>query len=81
MIHCEMVLRFLAFLEKTYLNYPGKMKSFLNEFMKDYRNVNEQRQNEWSEKFLRACENVYMVFGNKSFRRYRIGTSSNRVGG
>ena len=80
MVDCEMVLRFFTFNDRTHLNYSGKMKSFMNVFMKVHQNIDNEKQREWREKFLLACENTYTVFGDRSFRRYRSGTSKKIVG-
>jgi uncharacterized protein DUF262 len=37
----EMVLRFLAFYDRTYLHYPGRMKQLLNREMEDRRTLTE----------------------------------------
>lgn len=81
MIHCEMVLRFLAFSHVTYMNYPGRMKKFMNDFMRDHQNALDERIEEWEKKFFFACDNVYTVFGAHAFRRYKLGSQRSRVGG
>jgi hypothetical protein len=81
MIDCEMVIRFLAFHERTHLNYPGKMKSFMNNFMKINRYAGTEQQEEWAAKFILACENIYTVFGSHAFRRYKLGNARDRRGG
>lgn len=81
MVDCEMVLRFFAFNERTHLNYTGKMKSFMNDFMKTYQNISPELQDEWRGKFLLACDNAFTVFGERSFRRYRVGTTKDKRGG
>lgn len=80
MVDSEMVLRFFAFNEKTHLNYPGKMKAFMNSFMKDNQNLSVERQAVWREKFLLACDNAFTVFGSRSFRRYRSGSAKDHSG-
>lgn len=77
MADCEMILRFFAFNEKSYLNYNGKMKSFMNGFMKDFQSLSSERQDEWQNKFFLACDNTYTVFGDRAFRRFRAGDSKN----
>jgi hypothetical protein len=80
MIDAELVLRFLAFFEKTHFNYPGKMKNFMNSFMKGNRFATPDRQVEWEEKFVLACNNAYTVFGDKAFRRFLVGSARNPNG-
>lgn len=70
MADCEMVLRFFAFDQRTYLNYNGKMKSFMNEFMNDNRNVVDERQSEWKDRFLLACDNAFTVFGPRGLQAF-----------
>lgn len=80
MVDCEMVLRFFAFNERTHLNFNGKMKSFMNEFMKSNQNISTEKQAEWRSKFILACDNTFTVFGDKAFRRYRSGTAKDQRG-
>ena len=69
----EMVLRFIAFYERTYLNFPGGMKTFLNSFMNDHRNVSEEKADGFRRAFKKACSLSLTVFGDKAFRKYRVG--------
>ncbi len=80
MVDCEMVLRFFAFNERTHLNFTGKMKSFMNDFMKSNQYLSVEKQAEWRGKFLLACDNTFTVFGDKGFRRYRSGTAKDQRG-
>lgn len=80
MVDCEMVLRFFAFNERTHLNYNGKMKSFMNEFMRSNQHLSLETQAEWREKFILACDNTFTIFGEKAFRRYRSGTAKDQRG-
>ena len=69
----ELVLRFLAFQERTYLNYPGAMKSFLNEFMNDFRNITVEKSSQFEQIFRQSVNISFSVFGNYAFRKYRAG--------
>ncbi len=80
MVDCEMVLRFFAFNERTHLNYGGKMKTFMNEFMRTNQNLTIEKQEEWANKFLLACDNTFTIFGEKAFRRYRSGNAKDQRG-
>lgn len=80
MVDCEMVLRFFAFNEKTHLNFNGKMKSFMNDFMLANQDINDEKQEEWRNKLFLACDNAFTVFGEKAFRRYRSGTARDQRG-
>lgn len=76
----ELVLRFLAFYERTYLNYPGGVKSFLNEFMNDFRNLTEDKAKKFSEAFKKASDLSFTVFGEQAYRRFSIGNEKDRNG-
>lgn len=77
----ELVLRFCAFKDRTYLNYNGGMKSFLNDYMDENRNISEAKQQKIGDAFKQAAELSYTVFGQKAFRRYAYGTQTNPEGG
>lgn len=72
----EMVLRFFAFYFNGYTSYPGRLKKFLNDHMKDYKNKfdreNELERNELFDKykkiFLHSLSLVKTVFGDKAFK-------------
>lgn len=76
----ELVLRFLAFYERTYLNYPGSMKSFLNDFMNDYRNISEDRAAAYETAFRQATSLSFSVFGEQAFRKFTLGNQRNPSG-
>lgn len=71
----EMVLRFLAIWKNWdsangILNgYKGRMKSFLNAFMNEHKNIKGQESNEWKQLFEETVEKVYHVYGEYGFRR------------
>lgn len=71
----EMVLRFLAIWKnwdnvKGALNgYKGRMKSFLNAFMNDHKEIKAQESNEWKRLFEETVEKVYYVYGEYAFKR------------
>ena len=77
----ELVLRFLAFNDKTHLNYNHKMKAFLNAHMRENRYLSEERATAFRTSFGIACDLSYTVFGDKAFRRYSLGTPRNPNGG
>jgi hypothetical protein len=76
----EMVLRFAAFQHATYLQYPGRMKSFLNGFMEESKSLSPAKGKEIRARFEKAAEMAYTVFGDKAFRRYRLGSKSSPGG-
>lgn len=71
----EMVLRFFAIWKnwdnvKGALNgYKGRMKSFLNAFMNDHKEIKAQESNEWKRLFEETVEKVYFVYGEYAFKR------------
>ncbi|UMB75363.1 DUF262 domain-containing protein [Dickeya fangzhongdai] len=71
---CEMILRFLALydaydFDKHELVYPGKMKPFLNAFMRKYQNASDDKLNFLEGVFEKAVSNAYMIFGSNAFMR------------
>lgn len=77
----ELVLRFLAFYERTYLNYQPGMKSFLNNFMEDYRDLSNEKAEKFRNEFKHAVQLSYSVFGENSFRKFSSGDKRNPNGG
>lgn len=77
----ELVLRFLAFNDKTHLNYNHKMKAFLNAHMRDNRYLLPEKSDAFKSKFTNACDLAFTVFGEKAFRRYSVGNAKNPNGG
>jgi len=77
----ELVLRFLAFCEKTFLNYQPGMKSFLNHFMNEYRNISDEKTREFEKIFKKSISLSFSVFGPNAFRKYSVGKQANPNGG
>ncbi len=78
---CELILRFLAFYDRTYLKYPENMKSFLNTFMDDNKNLPQDKAEDFRKTFKKSSELSYSVLGTNAFRRFSIGTEQNPAGG
>ena len=76
----ELVLRFLSFYRKTYINYAPPSKVFLNDMMRECRMIQEMDLKKMREAFKRACLNTRALFGNNAFRRFYIGTENNKDG-
>lgn len=76
----EMVLRFVAFYDRSYLNYSGRMKSFLNKFMSDRKEIDNDRTREYRDAFRKAAEISYIVFGGNAFRRFTLGNRNHPTG-
>ncbi len=70
----ELILRFFAIRENYNLkdncfNYPGRMKTFLNNYMDRNQNFSKIKEQEFREIFNSTMENIDYVLGNKAFRR------------
>lgn len=72
----ELALRFLAFYEKTYLNYTGSMKSFLNSFMNDFKDLSPQKAEDFENAFKNSAALSRSVFGAHAFRKFKIGSAN-----
>lgn len=71
-----MILRFFALSEKTYLNYKPSIKQFCNKELRDNRNMSEEKQAEYRDRFKKCVDLVYTVFGENAFRRFTPGNNS-----
>lgn len=76
----ELVLRFLSFYRKTYINYASPSKSFLNDMMRECQYVGETDLKKMREAFKRAVLNAKALLGEHAFRRFHIG-NGNEVDG
>lgn len=71
----EIILRYFAISDNfdeqqnQLKNYSGKMKSFLNKYMNQNKNISDVKINELSNKFNSTIEKIFIVFGDKAFRR------------
>lgn len=78
MSDCELILRFFAIysnyeMESHNLNdYKGRMKTYLNDFMRYNEKIEELKLNEYRELLISTSRKVYNVFGENAFRRYNI---------
>lgn len=86
MIDCELILRFLALRcnwdpskggvkpeDEGVSNYKGRMKNFLNEFMRKNQNETNDVLEKMNEYFNDTIKKVFDVFGAKAFRRINEG--------
>jgi len=76
----ERILRFFAFCDKTEHNYRSPLKKFLNDYMEEKRNLNEEELEKKKKLFKKCVELCQQVFGNLSFRRYYLGNKENPEG-
>lgn len=56
-------------------NYRGKMKTFLNDFMKQSKNIDTCTKEEWKNLFISTIGKVYIIFGETAFKRINIDSS------
>ena len=66
-----LVLRFLAFYERTHRKAKQGLKRFINEFFDTYRNPTDEKLREFEKKFKNAMKASVTVFGDKGFRLRR----------
>lgn len=82
----ELALRFLAIVkhwdaEKGEItNYKGRMKSFLNDFMSTYKNIDSRNSDNWKNFFEETVEKVLDIYGENAFKRINIdGSRENSI--
>lgn len=77
MAYRGMILRFFALSEKTYLNYKPSMKQFCNKELRDNRDLSEEKQKEYKDRFSHCVDLVKTIFGKNAFKRYQLDTKGN----
>lgn len=76
MADAEMVLRFFMFSNWFNINtmelekYSGNMRSSLNKYMNEYKNISEEHATKMMVHFEHSVNAVQSVFGGQSFKRY-----------
>ncbi len=63
-----LVLRFLAFYERTHHKCQAGLKKFLNEFLDTYRNAGDEKIEEYRKVFEKSMRACLTVFGEHAFR-------------
>lgn len=63
-----LILRFLAFYERTHSRCQNGLKKFLNEFLDTYRNPTDEKVREYERRFEHCMRLSKTVFGDKAFR-------------
>lgn len=63
-----LVLRFLAFYERTHTKARSGLKRFINEFFETYRDASSEKLREFEKAFLKAMRVSLSVFGEHGFR-------------
>ena len=72
MLDREMIVRFFA-LSENLKHYKKPMKTFIGSYMRDAKKYDDPKITKLRELFTKTIEDVYFVFGAKSFRRYTNG--------
>ena len=63
-----LVLRFLAFYERTHLKYTKGLKKFLNDFLADFRHPTPQKIKDYRETFQKCMRASRTIFGEQGFK-------------
>lgn len=77
MLYRNMILRFFALSEKTYLNYKPSMKQFCNKELRDNQHLTIEKQKEYKERFSHCLDLVKVIFGRNAFKRYQLDKNGN----
>lgn len=82
----ETALRFLAIWKswnadtETLNDYKGRMKSFLNTFMSDHKDIKQSESVEWKAIFEETVNKVIQVYGTNAFKRQSLdGTTEKTI--
>jgi Protein of unknown function DUF262 len=76
----ELVLRFCAFHNATYLKYKQPMKTFLNKEASTRRNLSAEDAKELRSAFKNACQITRSMFGHNAFKRFYRGSPAHPNG-
>lgn len=80
MLDVQHVLRFAAFYNHTYLQYRSPMKRFLNDDMRENRDISVEKQEKIRKAFKNSVSLVKSMLGERAFRRYQPGGDTNPTG-
>lgn len=76
----ELVLRFFAFFNATYLKYKPPMKAFLNKDAQAKQYISADDQKALTAAFKNACQITRSMFGKQAFKRFYRGDEKNPGG-
>lgn len=76
----ELVLRFCAFYNSTYLNYKPPIKTFLNKEAAARRYLTDDEAKALRGAFKNACQILRSTFGKNAFKRFYRGSDKDRAG-
>jgi uncharacterized protein with ParB-like and HNH nuclease domain len=63
-----LVLRFLAFYERTHTKAKNGLKNFLNDFLDNYKDTSDEKLDEYQRVFKKCMRACVTVFGDTAFR-------------
>lgn len=72
MTDVELLLRFVSFYKKTYINYKSPIKLFLNDTMRENEHITSIDKNKIETAFKTAVTNLTSLLGENSFRRFKF---------
>lgn len=81
----ETALRFLAIWqnwnagEKSLRGYKGRMKSFLNAFMNEHKDIKSSESLQWKQVFEETVNKVHEVYGDNAFKRQGLDGSTEKT--
>jgi len=81
MVDAERILRFFAFCDRSEHNYKSPLKKFLNDYMRQKRDISVQEVCTKSALFRKSVELCELVYGDLAFRRWRPGFSETEPNG
>ncbi len=64
----ELILRFFA-LDERFANYRPSLKRFLNDYMRDHKDLRGRQLAAKRDRFLQTAERAYAIYGESCFRR------------
>jgi hypothetical protein len=76
----EMVLRFAAFYQATYLKYQPPMKRFFNQDMERHQHISKADEEQLRKAFRNAVALTKSMFGEHAFKRFYRGNETNPRG-
>jgi hypothetical protein len=81
MLDAELILRFFAFYHKTYLKYKSPMKQFLNDEIRQHKQLTQKEIEELRVVLKNSVDLIKTIFDNKAFRRMASGNERDPNGG
>lgn len=80
MWNVELVLRYFAFYDRSYLKYKSPIKKFLNDEARDRQHLSKEKEAEFRRCFKNSVSLVRSMLGERAFRRFIPGNEDNRNG-